>query len=244
MSFFVRTQRSLQTTLLTILLLFVTVSLLADDATEKPNPYLLWTGPAYSWPDQPMETPKLSSKWYIPPAEEENATPRMNYFIECGNMNVCVDNMNPFHKDTQSLPQSILPGALILRDARMMDGTMCFTRVSEGNFIPGPDRDSIMGYAKALTLSSVPGKGLTVEVMKGPSEIGRKELMLLRKPLFLTWSLKQAATKRDFVRTDFFFDLNDGSILVVSAISGPNTHDILVSDVKEFMRRATLVPKE
>jgi hypothetical protein len=222
------------------LLVLPVCGMLAQTSVQTPSdPYLTWSGPEYKWP-QNVSTPVDLESVLMTDAD---GVPVRELHIRGNSMDVSlgIGALGPFSKNVAVSAPQIRPDSLVLSDSRAGDGVLCFTHFGKGAYIPEVNNDALMGVAKALMEESNPNTGVKVEIVEPPSDLPRKELLLMSRPRFLTWHLVDPASKTDLVCTDYFFTLPDDSLLVVSAVSRPGNHASLKADAEQLMRYSSIV---
>jgi hypothetical protein len=129
-------------------------------------------------------------------------------------------------------------GSAVIYDSRAPSGTLAFTHFAKGAFLPKADKDSVAAYAAAIEAKEDPERGVHAEIVIQPSELDRKEALLYSKPVYLTWKLSDRSSGANFQRTDYFFSLADGSLLVASVVAKPDEEPGVRAAATEVMRFA------
>jgi hypothetical protein len=212
-----------------------------SDTPAQADPNLAWPGAEYPWPAQAMQAPTLVSQL----DRDGDNPPRRAWHIAGPNLDISLSGLGPFYDDpTIAAPQE-WKNSLVLHNSRCGTALLCFTRLGNGVFFPTLDSDALMGYAKALVKTSAPATGRVVKIVEQPGELPRKQLYFLARPLFLTWSLSDAATGENIVRTDYFFDLGgEAGLLVVSVVCDKASHGNVMAWAQEIFRYSYIVHDE
>ena len=207
------------------------------------NPYLLWNGPAYPWPQSSEGAPVLTSN-YIFENIEGTTYPHLAYFITGGDLKLSLGNLQPFYLGDKHNVLRDWKNSLALSDSGYPGAQICFTLFDKGVFFPELNIDSIMGYAKALASTNNGNSRMTVEIIEPPSELARKEALAVSKPLYITWRLSDSVTKTDIQCTDYFFEIENGSILVVSVIADSEGQPGVRAAAKNLLLTAGFISKD
>ena len=146
-------------------------------------------------------------------------------------------DIGPFIID-DTVPRGDWDGSAVMYDSRTPSGALAFTHFAKGAFLPRADKDSVAAYAAAIVAKDDPERGVHAEIVIQPSELDRKEALLYAKPVYLTWKLSDRNSGANFQRTDFFFSLADGSLLVASVVAKPDEEPGVRAAAVEVMRFA------
>ena len=224
----------------TLLLAIPAGTATAQTSAQTPtDPYLTWSGPGYNWPQTSLPAPELESILL----KDAEGNPVREFHIRGNGMDIAlgIGTLRSFCKNPAVSAPTLRPGSLVLSDSNAGDCLLCFTHFDKGAFLPTVNNDALMGVAKALMEQNNPNSGAGMEIVDPPSELPRKQLLLMTRPLFLTWHLSNPASRIDLVCTDYFFTLPDGSLLVVSAISKPGNHPALRAHTEQLMLNSSIV---
>lgn len=190
---------------------------------SETDPYLAFSGPAYPWPAGQRFPLTLSVKTYV---VEAHALDRV---VVDGGVKLTFSSPGPFRLVPVQSGYSAS-----LQDNRTPTGYFNITWFNKGEFIPSVSDSALMGYAKALRLSSTDNR--IVEVVEGPdTEIPRGYLYLGERPRLITWRVTLPATKQTFLRTDYFIEREDG-ILVATVTGSEADHSATRAAAEDLMR--------
>ena len=73
-------------------------------------------------------------------------------------------------------------------------------------------------------------------VLQTPGEIERKDVLLGTRPLYATWRYQDLPHHIDYTRSDYFFLLADGRLLVASIVTDTSNHDGVRSAALDVLR--------
>jgi hypothetical protein len=207
------------------------------------NPYLSWNGPGYPWPQSSDGAPALTSN-YVFENIEGTTYPRLVHFINGGDLKLSLGNLQPFYLGDKHNILRDWKNSLVLADSGYPGAQICFTLFDKGVFFPELNIDAIMGYAKALASTNNGNSRMTVQIVEPPSELARKEALAVAKPLYITWKIFDPASKTDIQCTDYFFEIESGSILVVSVIADSDGQPGVRLAAKNLLRTASFISKD
>lgn len=188
-----------------------------------PDPYATYSGDAIPWPGGERKLLTVQREQII---VEGNS---LQHWAVRGGPNLALGDIRPFVAG-----QPIQGTSLVFQDSRAPSGKLIFTVFKQGEFLPSVDEQSLMGYAKAIVLSA--GKEETVTIIDPPgSELDRKQALLREKPLFITWQRTDNASGAAIVRTDYFFEIEEG-LLVVTVAGDPRSQGAVRDAAERVMR--------
>jgi hypothetical protein len=202
------------------------------------DPYLTWNGPAYPWPNEAL--PALTLERRVLVNEDQCAIASMH--LVGGGVDIGIESLGSFYiPNSPPPPPAGLEKSLIFYNSNVRSGIIAFTHFAKGTFFPDLDKDAVMGYAKALSEKSDPASGLTIEIPEGPSELPRKQMLLMCRPILLTWKTTSPGGKINRTRTDMFVRMNDGSLVVVSVLADSSSFSGIWAESVEMLRYSGFV---
>jgi hypothetical protein len=196
-------------------------------------------GAEYPWPQAKPLPLSVSTTWESAPEDPHHQVFR----IKGEGLSIAAGSLGPFIVDDTIPVRADWPDSAVLYDSRSRSGMLCLTHFAKDEFLPKVDKNAVTGYAKSLTQMTNPEKGVNVEIVTPPSEIDRKAVILRLKPIFITWRKTDRNTGADFQRTDYFLELEDGSLLVVSVMATPGEEPGTRAAAYEMLRFAYIEDK-
>ncbi len=182
----------------------------------------------------------FSTRWKSAP----ETGPYKEFCIAGDGLVIKMQSLGAFVYDETAPTNADWPGSVVLYDARAPSGMLFFTRFAAGDFATHVDEETLLGYAKALASFASSEKGITVDIVNPPSALERKQALLQSKPLFITWRMSDRKSGTEFQRTDFFLNLDDGSILVASVVATPLEEPAVRRAACELLRFAYIEDKD
>ena len=218
-----------------VILFFSPIFLSAAETTDAPaDPYLAWTGPEYPWPNGAL--PSLSVK--MRKTEVIEGVNGSVIALEGDSLSILLDGFGPFYLPDPGVANvGRWKNSLVMKCRNDASAVFAFTHFDKESFFPELTKDSLMGYGKWLEGKSNPNGGEIVTVIGEPAELARKQMLMSRRPLLLTWERKTpagASTKC----IDIFFELDDGTILVASVVSGKQSFAGVCAAAMDLLRHA------
>lgn len=237
--------------MVTPLRLFATLSLLCmtvhglfgapgDNEVDATRSYAERDVEARPWPTARPMSLSFSTRWKTAP----EMGPYQVFSIAGDGLGIEMLSLSPFVYDDSAPVNADWPGSVVLYDSRSRTGMLFFTHFAAGDFAQNVDEETLLGYAKALASLSAPDKGVNVEIVNPPSALERKQALLQSKPVFITWKMSNRNTGVDFQRTDYFLNLDDGSLLVTSVVASPEDEPAVRRAAFELLRFARLEDKD
>jgi hypothetical protein len=221
------------------LLLLSTPYLSAADARNEnadsagKNPILTWNGPEYSWPKEAL--PQFTFERRVITDEEGRPVPSMH--VVGGGVDIGFDDIRPFYiPEKPGNAPAEFEKSLILYDSHVATGMIAFTHFAKDAFFPELNKDAITGYAKTLVNKSNPQTGIAIDIIDGPTEPPRKQMILFCRPIMLTWKMTDSVKKTSITRTDMFVKMDDESIVVVSVLSDTASFSRVWAESLEVLR--------
>jgi len=189
------------------------------------------------WPSNALPPLAVSSRW----ESSDEDVPHINFVFQGNGIELLFGALRPFAVPAPTDSRPDVPGALVFRDARVPDAYLCFTMFGSGDFLPSVSASNLQSYLDALIENCDPAKGQSLEVLEAPSEIPRKELFIGMRPLYLCWHYRDLPHDIDIVRSDYFFELSGGRLLVVSVVTNPAGHEGVRAAAIEVLRSGSIV---
>jgi hypothetical protein len=156
-------------------------------------------------------------------------TQRMQRYEITGGIHIELSDIHPFR-----VGEPVEGTSLVYQDSRASNALVLFTLFGPDEFIPDVDTDGLMGYAKALVTGAA--RDETVTIVEPPKQlVDRKTLYLGMRPRMLTWDRTNNKTHTSVRRTDYFFPVEHG-LLVVSIVADARLQPNVRSAAETMMR--------
>jgi hypothetical protein len=211
-----------------------------SDAVNSTRSYAEMKVEARPWPKARPMPLSFSTRWKSAP----ETGPYQEFYIAGDGLGIKMQSLGSFVYDDAAPTNADWPGSVVLYDSRAPSGMLFFTRFAAGDFAPQVDEGLLLGYAKALAGLTSSEKGITVEIVIPPSALERKQALLQSKPVFITWRMSDRNTGMEFQRTDYFLNLDDGSLLVASVVATPVEERAVRRAACELLRFAYIEDKD